>query len=241
MKDGESQMALISRFLGVFFNPKETFKALSERPIWVDMLIVLLILASVYAVLIAPYIPQDQIKRLESDAKGRAEMGEEAYNQRLEFWKDPPPFVAIMGIVMQPVTLLIGFLIQSLIILGMGRLTSTEGNFIQIFSSFVHANAINLVLGNALRAFLIISRESVFQTTTSLALFFPRLEIMSPAYVVLTQVDFFQLWVFGILGFALAEIFKIEVKKALLLSFSFWFIRSLFYIITGLVSMKLAG
>lgn len=234
-------MTLFSRLAGVFFNPKDTFRALREKPAWVDMLIVLLILISVYAALIAPYIPQDQIKRLETDTKRRAEMGEEAYNQQLEFWKDPPPFVTIVGILMQPVSLLIGFLIQSLIILGMGRLTSTEGNYSQIFSCFIHANAINLVLGNALRAFLIISRESVFQTTTSLAMFFPRLEIMSPAYVVLTQVDFFLLWVFGILGFALAEIFKIELKKALFLSFGFWIIRSLFYVITGLLGATLAG
>ena len=234
-------MTFFSRLLGVFFNPKDTFKALSEKSIWVDMLIVLILLASIYAVLIAPYIPQDQIKRLEGDANGRAKMGEEVYNQRLEFWKDPPPFVAITGIVMQPVSMLIGFLIQSLFILGLGRLTSSEGKYIHVFSSFIHANAINLVLGNALRAFLIISRESVFQTTTSLALFFPKLEIMSPLYVVLVQVDFFQLWVFGILGFALAEIFKIELKKAFILSYSFWFIRSLFYIVTGLVSMKLSG
>ena len=173
-------MTFFSRLLGVFFNPKDTFKALSEKSIWVDMLIVLILLASVYAVLIAPYIPQDQIKRLEGDANGRAKMGEEVYNQRLEFWKDPPPFVAITGIVMQPVSMLIGFLIQSLFILCLGRLTSSEGKYIHVFSSFIHANAINLVLGNALRAFLIISRESVFQTTTSLALFFPKLEIMSP-------------------------------------------------------------
>jgi hypothetical protein len=234
-------MTFLSRLMGVFFNPKETFKALSQRPIWIDMLVFLLVMVSVYAVLIAPYIPQDQLKRLESDVEGRAEMGEEAFNQRLEFWKNPPPFVAITGIIMQPVSLLIGFLIQSLLILGLGRLTSTEGNYIRIFSSFTHANAINLVLGNALRAFLIINRGSVFQTTTSLALFFPTLEIMSPAYVVLTQVDFFQLWVFGILAFAMAEIFNIEMKKAFFLSYGFWFLRSLFYIGTGLLSMKLAG
>jgi hypothetical protein len=234
-------MTFFSRLSGVFFNPKDTFKALSEKPKWADMLIVLLILVAVYATLIAPYIPQDQIKLLESDAKGRAKMGEEAYNQQLKFWKDPPAFVAITGIVMQPISLLIGFLIQTLIILGIGRLTSTEGKYIQFFSAFIHANAINLILGNALRVFLISSRESVFQTTTSLALFFPKLETMSPAYVVLTQVDFFQLWVFGILGFALSEIFKIELKKGLILSYSFWFIRSLVYITIGLLGMKLGS
>ncbi len=231
-------MTFFSRLLGVFFNPKNIFKALSEKSIWVDMLFVLLILVTIYAVLISPYIPQDQIKRLKSDAKGRAEMGEEAFNQRLEFWENPAPLVTITGIIMQPVSLLIGFLIQCLIILGMGRLISIEGKYIQVFSSFVHANAINLVLGNALRAFLIFSRESVFQTTTSLALFFPRLDIMSPAYFVLTQVDFFQLWVFGIFGFALSQIFKIDLKKGLFLSYGFWFIRSLFYIASRLLAMK---
>ncbi|UCE39999.1 MAG: YIP1 family protein [Candidatus Aminicenantes bacterium] len=234
-------MTFFSRLLGVYFNPKDTFTALSERPKWADILIVLLILVTVYAALIAPYIPQDQIKRLQTDTEAREKRGEDAYQRRMEFWKNPPPIMAIAGIIMQPVSLLIGFLIQPLIILGIGRLTSTEGKYIQIFSTFIHANAINLVLGNSLRAFLISSRESVFQTTTSLALFFPRLETMSPAYVVLTQVDFFQLWVFGILGFALADIFKIELKKGLILSYSFWLIRSLFYIAIGLLSMKLGG
>ena len=171
-------------------------------------------------------------------AEAREKMGEDAYKRQLELWKNPPPIMAIAGIIMQPVSLIIGFLIQSLIILGIGRLTSTEGKYIHIFSTFIHANAINLILGNALRAFLISSRESVFQTTTSLALFFPKLEVMSPAYVVLTQLDFFQLWVFGIFGFALAEIFKIEWTKGLILSYSFWFIRSLFYIAIGLLGMK---
>jgi hypothetical protein len=234
-------MRLFSRLLGVFFNPRDTFKVLVEKPTWADILIVLLILVTLYAALIAPYIPKDQLKLLESDAKSREKMGEDAYQQRLEFWKDPPPFVAFVGIIMQPFSLVLGFLIQSLIILGMGRLTSLEGKYIQVFSSFIHANAINLVFGNALRVFLITSRGSVFQTSTSLALFFPGLEIASPAYVLLTQVDFFQLWVFGILGFALAEIFKIDLKKALFLSYGFWSIRSLVYIAVGLLGMKLGS
>lgn len=234
-------MAFLNRLWGVYFNPRDTFTALSKKPQWADMLIFLLLLTTLYAALIAPYIPRDQVRRLESDAEARAEMGEEVFKQRLEFWQNPPAFVAIVGIVMQPVSLLIGFLIQSLIILGIGRLTSTEGKYIQVFSAFVHANAINLVLGNALRAFLISSRESVFQTTTGLALFFPRLDTMSAAYVVLTQVDFFQLWLFGILGFALSEIFQIDRKKGFLISYGIWFFRSLFYIAVGFLGMNLGG
>lgn len=234
-------MSFFNRLAGVFFNPKDTFKALSQKPVWVDVLIVLLILAAVYSALIAPYVAQDRLRLLEDDVKLRETIGEEAYNQRLEFWRDPPQFIITLGIIMQLVSLPIGFLIQSLIILGMGRLISVEGKFIQVFSAFIHANIINLVLGNALRLFLIISRQSVFETTTSLALFFPKLEVMSPSYTVLTQVDFFHLWLFGIFGYALSEIFKIDIKKGLVLSYSFWFLRSLFYAVLGLLNLQFGG
>ena len=206
-----------------------------------DVLIVLLILAAVYAALIAPYVAQDRLKLIENDINLKEKIGEEAYNQRLEFWRSPPQFMITLGIIMQLITLPVGFMIQSLIILGLGRLTSVEGKFIHVFSAFIHANIISLVLGNAVRLFLIISRQSVFETTTSLALFFPNLEFESPSYVLLTQIDFFHLWLFGILGYALSEIFKIEIKKGLVLSYGFWFVRSLFYAALGLLNLRFGG
>lgn len=234
-------MSFFSRFTGVFFYPRDTFESLSKKPVWLDVLIVLLILTTVYAALIAPYVAQDRLKIIENDIDLKEKIGEEAYNQRLEFWRDPPQFMVTLGIIMQLITLPIGFMIQSLIIMGLGRLISVEGKYIQIFSAFIHANIINLVLGNALRLFLIITRKSLLQTTTSAALLFPKLEIMSPAYIMLTQIDFFQLWLFGILGYALSSIFKIEVKKGVFLAYSFWFLRSLFYIALGLLNLRLTG
>ena len=126
-------MGFFNRLVGVFFNPRDTFEALSKKPVWVDMLIFLLILAALYAALIAPYIALDRLKRLENDITLKEEIGEEAYNQQLEFWRDPPQFMITMCIIMQLISLPIGFLIQSLIILGLGRLTSVEGKFIQVF------------------------------------------------------------------------------------------------------------
>ncbi len=234
-------MSFFSRLVGVFFNPKDTFRSLSNKPIWVDVLVVLLILTAVYAFLIAPYVAQDRLNRTENDVNLREKIGEEAYNQRLDFWRDPPQFMITLGIIMQLITLPFGFMIQSLIILGLGRLISVEGKYIQVFSAFVHANIINLVLGHAVRLFLIFSRQSVFETTTSLALFFPKIEVMSPAHILLSQIDFFNLWLFGIFGYALSHIFKIEVKKGLVLSYSFWFIRSLFYAALGLLDLRIAG
>jgi len=234
-------MSFINRFLGVFFNPKETFRALSEKPLWIDVLIILLIAVIVYFYIIGPYLQQDQIKAFESNSRQRERLGEEAFNQRLEFLRNPPQFMIVIGILMQPISILIIFLIQSLIILGMGRMSSSEGKFVQVFSALIHANLINFILGNALRSFLILTRKSVFQTTTSFALFFPKLEVKSSAFIILSQLDFFQLWLFGIIGYALSFIFKFELKKGLTLSYSFWFLKCLFNIALGLLNLRFGG
>jgi len=73
------------------------------------------------------------------------------------------------------------------------------------------------------------------QTSTGLALLFPRLEVTSTAYIVLAQIDLFQLWMFGVLAFGLAAIFKVTLKKALVLSYGLWFLKALVNIGMGLV------
>lgn len=85
---------------------------------------------------------------------------------------------------------------------------------------------------------LIFLKKSVFQTSTSLVLLFPRLSFTSPTYVVLSQLDFFQLWLFGVLAFGLAAVFKVSLPKALFLSYIFWFLKSLLYIALGLINLK---
>jgi len=49
---------------------------------------------------------------------------------------------------------------------------------------------------------------------------------MSTPYVFLSQVDLFQLWTFWLFGIGLAAAFKISLKKGLLISFAFWFLKS---------------
>jgi len=167
-------------------------------------------------------------------------MGEERFKQRIEQLENPSK-VFLRSFLLSPITFLIGFLISSLIILVIGRFSSTEGNFVQVFSAYLYVNFIDKILGNALRLILILSRKSVMQTTTSLALLFPRLETTSFSFIVLSQIDFFQLWLFGILGYGLSHIFKIDIKKALFISYSFWLLKSLFNIALFSLSMKLIG
>jgi len=234
-------MSIIHRISGVFLNPRDTLRALSEKPVWLDALIILIIAVIIFTYIVGPYMQQDELKRLEQNTKLRERMGEEAYNQRVELMRNPPKFMLILSLILQPVSVLIGLLLSSLILLGLGRLTSTEGKYIQVFSVFIHANFIHLGLGNALRIILAVSKKSVYQTTTSLAIFFPHLEVNSSAYIILSQFDFFQIWLFGILGFGLSHILKVDLKRALFVSYGFFLIKILFYIALGFLRAQTTG
>ncbi len=174
---------------------------------------------------------------LEAEARQAMEKwGEEGYNRYLDRINNSKR--ALTSFLITPLTYLIGFLFSALIFLGIGRLTATQGNYVQIFSLLVHANFVDKFLGNALRLLLVSSRQSVFQTSAGLAAFFPRLEITSTLYAVLYQVDFFQLWLFGILGIGLASVFKVGVRKALIISYGFWVLKSLISVGLYILQMR---
>lgn len=224
-------MNFLNAFLGIFLNPKQTFKALSEKTRWTEALILILIAWALFSYIAAPYAQKDSIKVWEDNIKLKDSLGEDRYNEMLEKLKNPSPTeTLIQHFVVKPVSLAIGFLFSSLILFGMGRLISTEGKYIQVFSGFLYANFIDKILGNAVHLLLILPKKSIMETSTGLALFFPHLEVTSTAFIILTQIDIFQLWMFGIFSYALSSIFNIEIKKALYISYGFWALKTLFYI-----------
>ncbi|MGB3862778.1 MAG: YIP1 family protein [Candidatus Aminicenantaceae bacterium] len=235
-------MNFFNRFIGVIFSPQETFKTLLEKPVWIDALIVILIAIVLFTHLIMPYTLKDTAQLMENNVKLKERLGDEGFEQTMERIRNPSKgSLAVRVFALTPLTQVIGFLIASLILLVFGRVTATEGKYIQVLSAYIHANLIDKILGNALRLFLILSRKSVFQTSTSLALFFPHMEVTSLSYAMLSQVDFFQLWLFGVLSFGLSYIFKIELKKALFISYGFWLLKSAFNVAIFLVSMSFMG
>jgi hypothetical protein len=235
-------MNFFNRLQGVFFNPKETLKAISEKPVWMDTMIVLLVLIMIFSVLIMPYAQKDQIQNLKNNVELQERLGEEAYQRQLDFLENPPKWFFIVFSIGAPLFMtLIGFFLPPLILLAFGRMFSTEGNYKQTLSVYLHASIVNNIFGNAVRLILILTRKSVVQTTTSLALFFPKMEVTSTSFTVLSQIDFFQIWFFGILAFGISSVFKIDIKKSLFLSYGFWFLKSLLYIGLGALGNRFGG
>ncbi len=220
-------MSFFGRVTGTFFSPDATFKALAEKPVWLDVILIVLMGVLLFSYFSAPYLQKDQVQILEDNTKLRDRYGDEQFEQMLELRGNPPPWQTYLGYTMAGLGLLAGLLISSLVILVLGRMGSTEGRFGQIFAALVHADLIDKVLGNGVRTFLVLSKKSFFQAMTSPAMFFPQLEPTSVAYTLLNQFDFFQLWMFGILALGLTHIFKIELRRALFISYFFWFLKSL--------------
>jgi hypothetical protein len=235
-------MNLGKRFPGVFVNPKETFSWLAEKPVWVDALVIVLVVTIVFGFLIAPYAAKDNYEMMQQGTKLRQQLGEERFNTMLEQARKKAEAPTTAGKLQQGLTVgvfsLIAILLQTMILLVLSKFFSTQGSYKQLVSAMLHANFINGVLGNAVRLGLVNAKHSVFKISTGMAVFFPKLEPTSSAYIILNSIDFFQLWMFGVLGYALSAIFKLDLKKSLLISYLFWGLKTLVNIALGIWGMS---
>ncbi|MDD8020713.1 MAG: YIP1 family protein [Acidobacteriota bacterium] len=229
------------RFTGVFIKPKETFSALSEKPAWIDALIIILIALALYNYLIAPFAARDSYQLYQQSTKLKQQLGEEKFQTFLEGARkkaeEMSPGYRITQAVTGGVLGVIMLLFQALILFVLAKFFSTHGTYVQVMSALLHANFINVILGNGLRYLLISAKQSVFNVSTGLAVFFSGLDPTSSGYIILTNIDFFQLWLFGILAYSLSSIFKTDIKKSLIISYLFWGLKTLTNIALGIWGM----
>ena len=52
-------MNVFNRFFGIIISPQQTAKALSEKPVWVDALIILLVVTAIFSYFMLPYQLKD--------------------------------------------------------------------------------------------------------------------------------------------------------------------------------------
>ncbi len=232
-------MSLIKRIEGVFFNPRPTFDGLAAKPVWIDALVVVLLTLIAFNLTVLPYMQRDQLALMKGNAALKERLGEDSYVKMIDKTEHPTKADQITQVfVTTPLFFLAALLLQSLLLLVFGRLLSTQGTYVQVLSVLVYASLVDKLLGNGVRLVLALTRKSLMQTSTSLALLFPRMEVTSTPYIMLTQVDFFQIWMFGILAFGLAAVFKVPLKKALALSYGLWVLKALANIGIGLIGMS---
>lgn len=205
-------MNFFSRFFGIHFRPKKTCQFLEKKPLWIDTLIVLLIVILAFTYILIPY------------------------THMLDELDNPTLMTILPWAVLWTHLYVLGFLVSSLVLLILSRVVSKGGNYSRVFSVYIHANLIDKILGNSARLFLLFSNKSVFKASTSIAFFFPDLDVHSLGYAAAIQVDIFQLWLFAVLGIGLTAIFKMDIKRALFVAYGFWFLKALLNI--ALIMLK---
>jgi hypothetical protein len=235
-------MNIFERFQGVFASPKKTLEAVAAKPVWVDALILLLIVMAVYSYIIAPIAQRESLAMFQNNPRLEERMGKERFDKYIAAQSNPSPGRRYFNaLVMSPVASAVGFFISTLFLLILGRLVATTGTFKDVLAVFLHASFIDKILGNAVRLALILAKKSVFQTSTGLLALFPTIPFGSTAYYILAPFDLFQIWMYGVLAYGLAAVFKIELKKALYVSYGFFILKSALYIGLGLLSRSLMG
>ena len=200
-------MNFFSRFFGIYFRPHKTCQYLAKKPVWIDTLSILLIVILAFTYFLVPY------------------------TRMLEGITNPTRVAILLRAVLCTHLYLLGFLVSSLGLLILSRLVSQGGNYSQVFSMYIHANLIDKILGNGARLYLLFNQKTFFKATTSVAAFFPRLDVNSLGYAVAIQIDIFQLWLFAVLSLGLVAIFGMKMRKALIVSYGFWFLKALLNIV----------
>lgn len=219
-------MSLPRRFVGALLFPARTFPVLSERPVWVDALLVVLAAGAVYGSLVFPFARQDRLRTFQASAAGFVEKyGEAQYAEAVARIEGESR--ALGAFVVRPLLSLTSLLFISLVALAAGRSLTRRGHFLQVFSALLHAAFADVVVGNAVRLALIRSRGTTLHLPTGLGAFFPDLSAGTAAYAALARVDVFSLWTYGLFGVGLAAIFKLGLAKGLALSCAIWLLGGL--------------
>jgi hypothetical protein len=209
-------MNFIDRVLGVFSSPRRTLESVAEKPVWWDVLVVVLVSMLVYSALIMPYATQEALANYQSSTGTPPP----DFNQM-------PKWVLAIGLIVGLFSIVVMIFLTCGIIYLVGRLFSTAGDFAKIVAVYLHAGLVDSLLGNAVRLTLTLMKKSI-RVSTSLAVLLPaEVPLRSFWYILFSQFDFFRLWAFGILAFGLSAVFKVDRKKALGIAFLSWLILTL--------------
>lgn len=219
-------MSLAGRFFGVIVNPAATLRSLADHPVWLDALVVVLAAGAALSYLAFPDMQQNKLADLESrrvafitahgEAQYEAAVARVAGESR-----------ALRAFVINPLTMLTGFLFTSLIALAVGRAAYRRGHYLQVFSCLVHADFLVDVLGKTVRLLLIREPAGGLGAPPDLAALFPSLASHPIARAALGRVDPFSVWMYVLFGLGLAAVFKVGNGKGLAISFSLWLLRGL--------------
>ncbi len=207
----------LSKIMGIFSRPKETFGSIDEKPDWL-LPFLILIAVSILSLVITYHkvLLPEQITKVtemgnlteEQLAKAREMMG----GMR-------GILLSLVGII---ITIPLFLFLKSGIFLVFSNILGGESTFKKVLS--VSSWALLIEVAEIIVKTPIMFLKHSSQVITSLALFFPFLSHKSFAFRFLNKFDFFTIWELVLIGIGLAIASKFSTKRGEGIVFSLWVI-----------------
>lgn len=192
--DGDEAPSLALRIGLVLFSPAELFDRLRERPVWLDVLLLLVAVTVVGNLL----LPEELLRQM-----AQSQLPADADPQSLEGSVGWLRTFSIVGAIV--FTPLWTALVAGYLILVYNVLLAGEASYRQLFSATVHALVV-LTLGGLLTLGLMVARGEV-GVALALHLLLPGLESDGWAYAFLHGINVFGVWTAVVLGVAVSRLY----------------------------------
>jgi hypothetical protein len=214
----EKGMDVLSRIIGVFASPKETFKDLDRRPTWLVPFIIVVIMATVMQLLLHDIGIQDQMARMEASGRLTAEQLETQQGRMA----GPTGYI---GLVFAPIVMLVVYSVLAGLLLFSGNtIAGGSSTFKKMFSLVTWSSLVGLASMAASTA-LVISKGTSIGATISPAAFLTAPTAEAPPTVLfrlLSKIDPFTIWQLGLWVVGISVMYKFTVKKSLIVVGSLW-------------------
>lgn len=233
----EKGMDVLSRIIGVFASPKETFKDLNKRPTWLVPFIILAAAAIVMQYLLHDIGIQDQMARMEASGHLTAEQ----LQTQQDRMTGP---MAYIGLVFAPIAMLVVYAIQAGLLLFTGNVAAGGSSTFKKMLSLATWSSLVGVIGIALSTALILSRGTSVGATISPAAFLttPTAETPPTAlFRLLSKFDPITIWQMALWVVGVSVMYQFTTKKSAILVGSLWAAWIILSVALGGVFSKMFG
>lgn len=222
---GEQDLSPLAKIAGVFLDPKRTFNSLNRKPDFIVPLIIVMLTATLFTLTAWPVIEQyaveQQIERM-TESGATPEQIEQAMK-----------IGHIVGVVSQPVWILLSSLVVAGVLLFAGNIViGGESNYKKMLSVYCYSSLIG-VIAYAVKLVLMLSKNTM-EVYTSPAAMFPASANDTVIFKIAAIFDIFAIWQVVIIAIGMGVIFKASFQKSISLV-------GTLYVIYAAISIALGG
>ncbi|MCF7740869.1 MAG: YIP1 family protein [Candidatus Marinimicrobia bacterium] len=211
------EVGLLSKIISIFWEPSKTFKSISQKTHWWDVVIPILLITIVTWITI-PYIAPVSTEMAKDRIQKSERLNETQKEQALENIENQNP---VFRYVMPPISNLIMIAVIAAVMWMAGNFfLSGERKFLPVLGMTSYVYLIN-ILASAVKTPLIVSKNSM-EVYTGLATIIPKSD--SFLFRVAMHVDIFAVWKVVLLGIGLGILYKTKQSRSLKVSFAIWII-----------------